>query len=71
MPQNLVTVTVDGVKKSIAPGFYSCADLVRHLGAPIKTTSIAVAQPSKAATVNGNDSYQVGGGEIFTTTQGK
>jgi hypothetical protein len=66
---NKVNVTVDGKTVSIAPGTYGFTDLVGHLGASSKTTSLTVGQPSKASTVNGNDSYQVGGGETFTSHQ--
>ena len=65
-----VTVTIDGVKKQIGPGWTSLAELVREAGLSTKTAKLTVntAAASQSSTINGNDSYNFQGGEVLTST---
>lgn len=64
-----VTITVDGKTITLPPGIYPFGDLVLMANAPKTTKSIAVnSTVSKASTIGGNDSYDIAGGEVFTTS---
>lgn len=67
-----VTVTIDGVKYSIPTGFYSVKEIVDLTGINKKTAKLTVssAAPAQAGTINGNDSYNLIGGEVLTSTVG-
>lgn len=65
-----VNVTVNGTKFNVEPGIYSLRDFEGLVGLK-KTASLSIqSRPSLPTTVNGNDSIQIIGGEVITSTQG-
>lgn len=67
-----VTITVNGVKVQVPPGITHFSEIVSSTGSHPKTNKITIVTgpPSPPATINGNDSYNIVGGEIFTSTHG-
>jgi len=67
-----VSITIDGKKYNVPPGVSSLAELVAVTGINKKTAklTVSVAAPSQSSTINGNDSYNVIGGEVMTSTVG-
>ena len=66
----LVTVTVDGVKKTVEAGRYALKTFETVIGSktPFAKLTITTAAPTQATTINGNDSFVIQGGEAFTST---
>jgi len=62
------TVKINGVKKKLETGIYSFPELINALGLRASTTQIVVSvtAPAQASTINGNDSFQIIGGESFS-----
>lgn len=68
MPLALVQITIDGVKVLIPAGQNDLASFIKHGLLNTKTNQLSlVSHPSPASTVNGNDSFNVQGGEVFTS----
>jgi len=65
-----VTITVNNKTYSIEPGTYSLRDFEQQVGLK-QTASLSVgSRPALATTIKGNDSFQIIGGEVITSTQG-
>lgn len=70
-PNEAVQITVDGTKMLVPRGIKSFATLVAETGVNVKTSRFNVTSTAtKASAINGNDSYDIVGGEVFTTTHG-
>lgn len=67
-----VTITIDGTKYSVGAGQVSLAEIINATGINKKTTKLTVTSsaPAQASAIAGNDSYNVIGGEVFTSTVG-
>jgi hypothetical protein len=66
-----VTITVDGKKVQVTPGVLHFRDLVTSSRSHPKTSAFTVVTtPTQASQINGNDSYNIQGGEVFTTMHG-
>lgn len=63
-----VTVTMNGKKVIVPAGLHSFKEIIQATGAPASTKSIAVSVTAPASTIGGNDSYNIVGGETFTTS---
>lgn len=67
-----IQITIDGTKYNIPAGTYSIAEIVALTGINKKTAKLTVTQAAaaQAAAINGNDSYNIIGGEVLTSTIG-
>lgn len=67
-----VQITIDGVKYQVSPGFTSLSDLIKVTKINAKTAKLTVgtAAPVQASSIKGNDSYNIIGGEVMTSTVG-
>ena len=67
----IVSITIDGKVYKVVQGLTSLRSIVGVTGINGKTYSLSVVStPSKASTINGNDSYLIQGGEVFTSVHG-
>jgi hypothetical protein len=68
----LVNVTIDGKVYQVPPGVTSLVEMVGLTGINKKTAKLTVgtAAPAQASVINGNDSYNIIGGEVMTSTVG-
>jgi hypothetical protein len=63
-----VIVTVNGKKITVPAGIHSFKELVQATGVSAATKQFAVTPVTPASTINGNDSYQIVGGEVLTSS---
>jgi hypothetical protein len=64
----LVSVTINGVKKLVPAGTTNFQNLCGNLGVPT-AKSLSVVPPSlSTTTVGGNSSYHIMGGEVITSS---
>lgn len=67
-----VQITIDGVKYNVPAGVFSLKEIIDQTGINSKTATLNVssAAPSQASAINRNSSYNVIGGEVFTSVVG-